>query len=89
MTIHAVEGGADRQQRPTDNTARCAFDPLEGLPPVIDLMHAAFLLGVGRTTAYKLVRRGEWPTPLIRVGRSIKVPSAPLRELLTRAPYAP
>jgi hypothetical protein len=40
------------------------------------------LLGLGRTTAYKLVRRGEWPTPILRIGRQIKIPTAPLRELL-------
>jgi predicted DNA-binding transcriptional regulator AlpA len=58
-------------------------DPLADLPPVIDLMSAAGLLGLGRTTAYKLVRTGQWPTPVIRIGRLIKVPTAPLRDLLT------
>jgi excisionase family DNA binding protein len=60
-------------------------DRLADLPPVIDLVEAAALLGVGRTTAYKLVRRGEWPTPVLRIGRLIKVPTAPLRELLSRS----
>ena len=58
-------------------------DPLADLPPVIDLMSAAGLLGLGRSTAYKLVRTGQWPTPVIRIGRLIKVPTAPLRDLLT------
>jgi hypothetical protein len=61
-------------------------DPLADLPPVIDLVSAAGLLGLGRTTAYKLVRTGEWPTPIIRIGRLIKVPTAPLRDLLTGSP---
>jgi len=52
------------------------------LPAVIDLAIAARLLGVGRTVAYELVRTGRWPTPVIRVGRLIRVPSAPLLELL-------
>jgi excisionase family DNA binding protein len=56
--------------------------PLSALPPTLDLLEAARLLGVGRTTAYKLVRTGSWPTPLIRMGRLIRVPTAPLRELL-------
>ena len=59
-----------------------ATDPLASLPPVIDLIKAAELLGLGRTTAYKLLRRGEWPTPIIRIGRLIKIPTAPLRDLL-------
>jgi excisionase family DNA binding protein len=45
---------------------------------VIDLREAAALLGIGRTLAYRLVREGRWPTPVIRVGRLIKVPVAPL-----------
>jgi len=52
------------------------------LPAVIDLAIAARLLGVGRTVAYELVRTGRWPTPVIRVGRLIRVPSAPLLELV-------
>lgn len=69
----------------TDARAGAAPDRLADLPPVIDLIEAAALLGVGRTTAYKLVRRGEWPTPVLRIGRLIKVPTAPLRELLNRS----
>jgi hypothetical protein len=40
------------------------------------------MLGIGRTLAYELVRTGEWPTPVVRVGRLIKIPSGPLIELL-------
>jgi excisionase family DNA binding protein len=49
---------------------------------VVDLPVAAQMLGIGRTFAYQLVREGRWPTPVIRVGRLIKVPVAPLREYL-------
>ncbi len=51
-------------------------------PAVVDLVTAARMLGIGRTVAYQLVRRGEWPTPVLRLGHQIKVPSAPLLELL-------
>jgi predicted DNA-binding transcriptional regulator AlpA len=54
----------------------------EQLPPVLDLPTAARLLGVGRTAAYQLVREDQWPTPVIRVGKLIRVPTAPLLELL-------
>ncbi len=57
-------------------------DPLDASPPSLDVMAAAALLGIGRTCAYGLVRRGEWPTPVIRVGRCIRIPTAPLVELL-------
>jgi excisionase family DNA binding protein len=52
------------------------------LPAVLDLPAAARLLGIGRTTAYELVRNGEWPTPIIRLGKQIKVPTRPLLDLL-------
>jgi excisionase family DNA binding protein len=55
---------------------------LDSLPPTIDLLTAARLLGIGRTMAYELVRDGRWPTPIIHAGRKIRVPSAPLRALL-------
>ena len=51
------------------------------LPPFIDLMTAANLLGIGRTLAYALVRAGRWPTPIVRVGHLIRVPSAALLTL--------
>jgi hypothetical protein len=51
---------------------------VEDLPPTIDLLTAAVLLGVRRTAAYRLVREGRWPTPVLRAGRLIRVPTAPL-----------
>ena len=53
-----------------------------GSAAVIDLPEAARLLGVGRTLAYQLVREGRWPTPVVRVGRLIKIPRQPLLEYL-------
>ena len=55
------------------------------LPVVVDLPTAARLLGIGRTSAYELVRTGRWPTPVIRAGRLIRVPTAPLLVLLCLA----
>jgi len=51
---------------------------LSRLPPTIDLVSAASIIGIGRTVAYELVREGRWPTPVIHVGRKIRVPTAPL-----------
>lgn len=39
---------------------------------------AADVLGICKDTAYELLRKGEFPVPVIRVGRSIKVPRKPL-----------
>jgi len=57
-------------------------DELRALPAVVDLRTAAAALDIGRTVAYELVRTGQWPTPILRLGCRIKVPTAPLLELL-------
>jgi predicted DNA-binding transcriptional regulator AlpA len=57
-------------------------DQLQLLPPVLDVPTAAAVLGIGRTAAYELVRCGRWPTPVLRLGKLIRVPTAPLLELV-------
>jgi excisionase family DNA binding protein len=59
-----------------------ASDRYNTLPLVLDLLQAAALLGLGRTTAYRLVHDNEWPTPVFRLGRLIKIPTQPLLDLL-------
>ncbi len=55
---------------------------LAALPAVIDVCTAAAVLHVGRTAAYELIRTGRWPTPIVRVGHHIRIPTAPLLTLL-------
>jgi predicted DNA-binding transcriptional regulator AlpA len=55
---------------------------VRSLPPVVDVPTAAAVLGIGRTAAYELIRCGKWPTPVLRLGKLIRVPSAPLLELV-------
>jgi predicted DNA-binding transcriptional regulator AlpA len=57
-------------------------DEAHELPTVVDLPTAGRMLGIGRSAAYELVRTGQWPTPVLRLGRLIRVPTAPLLELL-------
>lgn len=57
-------------------------DDLRRLPVVVDLVTAATVLGIGRTTAYEMVRTGRWPTQVLRLGVRIKIPSAALLELI-------
>lgn len=52
------------------------------LAPMLTVPQAARVLGIGRTLAYELVRSDAWPTPVIRAGKLIKIPAAPLLELL-------
>jgi hypothetical protein len=61
---------------------RLSLEDLATLPPTVDPMTAAQTLGIGRTAAYALVRAGRWPTPVVRAGRLIRVPAAPLLDLL-------
>ena len=55
---------------------------LRELGVTTDLMTAAGMLGIGRTTAYKLARAGTFPVPAVRIGRSYRIAVAPLIELL-------
>jgi excisionase family DNA binding protein len=64
-------------------------DDLRQLPVVVDLVTAAAVLGVGRTAAYEMVRSGSWPTPVLRLGNRIRVPTAALRELLGMSTETP
>lgn len=63
-------------------------EELNALPPVLDVPTAAEVLDIGRTLAYELIRRGQWPTPVLHVGRLIKIPTAPLLRLLEHADQA-
>jgi hypothetical protein len=57
-------------------------DDLRALPPVLDVPTAGRLLGLGRSAAYDLVLAGMWPTPVLRLGRRLRIPTAPLLALL-------
>ena len=55
----------------------------------VDLMTAARALGLGRTKAYELARRDEFPCRVIRIGETYRVPTPGLLELLGVAPEEP
>lgn len=57
-------------------------EQLRRLPTVIDVPTAATILGVGRTAAYELIRTNRWPTPVVHVGKLIRIPTAPLLRLV-------
>ena len=73
---------AARDARVLELAPRVSDSSDGALPPVLDLLQAATMLGVGRTTAYRLVAEQRWPTPVLRLGRVIKIPTQPLLELL-------
>ncbi|WP_079431734.1 MULTISPECIES: hypothetical protein [Streptomyces] len=52
------------------------------LPAITDLVTAGKALGIGRTRAFELARRSEFPVPVLRIGSTWRVPTAPLLALL-------
>jgi len=58
------------------------LDAVRALGATTDLVTAASILGMGRTKAHELARAGDFPVPVIRHGRSYRVPVAPLLRLL-------
>src|SRR5262249_41361884 len=48
----------------------------------VDLLTAARALGLGRTKAYELARRGEFPCLVIRIGETYRIPTPGLLKLL-------
>lgn len=52
------------------------------LPAAVDLVTAGLALGISRTTAYDLAKRGEFPVPLLRLGKQYRARRVDLLELL-------
>ena len=57
-------------------------DEIRRLPPALTVIQAARLLRIGRSSAYQAVKAGTWPTRIVRVGRSIRIPAAEVLALL-------
>jgi predicted DNA-binding transcriptional regulator AlpA len=57
-------------------------DELLALPVTIDLVAAGRALGLGRTLAYDLAKRGEFPVRLLRLGIKYRVARADLLRYL-------
>ena len=61
-------------------------DELLALPTTVSVETAARAIGLGRTRAYQLARRGQFPCKVIRIGTSYRVVTADLRRLLGLEP---
>lgn len=48
----------------------------------VSLAEAATILGVHRSTAWELWKRGEFPVPVLKLGSRLRVPKAHLERLL-------
>ena len=69
----AVSGSAGRAW--TEQAVR-------GLGLTTDVETAAEILGIGRTKAYEMVREGNFPVPILRIGRRVLVPTPSILTLL-------
>lgn len=58
------------------------LDDLADLPPAVGLQTAAAALGLGRTKAYALAQRDEFPCRILKIGNSYRVPTADLLRYL-------
>ena len=52
------------------------LDEVGALPVVLDAVTAGRMLGLGRTSAYRLLRQGAFPVPAHRAGKVWVVPTA-------------
>jgi excisionase family DNA binding protein len=69
----------DQDEMPPQGLTRAE---LLALPVVVDVTTAARALGLGRSTAYELARRDEFPCRVLRVGSSYRIPTASLLRVL-------
>ena len=74
-----------QQDETTPSTHPTVVAPL---PPTVSVKTAANLLGVSRTAAYRAAKarlngdESQWPTPVIKVGRSVRIPTMALIDAL-------
>lgn len=54
--------------------------PDPAIEPFWDVEQAARFLGIGKSLAYDLISRDEFPVPVLRFGTRIKVPTKALVE---------
>jgi excisionase family DNA binding protein len=61
---------------------------VRNLPPMVDVPTAAAVLGISRSYAFELARRGDLPVKCIKVGSRYRVPRSALVALLDTEPSA-
>lgn len=63
-----------------------SHDDIRVGPPTLDVATAGRLLGISRSYAFELAKRGEFPCRLLKVGTRWRVPRSALLELLEGSP---
>ena len=57
-------------------------EAIRALGATTDVQTAGAILGIGRTKAYEMVREGNFPVPVLRIGRRIMVSTPSILTLL-------
>jgi len=70
---------------------RPAWTPgqIRGLGAATDLKTAAAIFGFSRNAAYEMIRKGQFPVPVIRIGTKYRVPVRAILDVLCLAEDAP
>lgn len=55
-----------------------SLEELRAQPAVVDVPTAGRAYALGERTSYELARRGEFPVPVLRLGRQLRVRTADL-----------
>jgi hypothetical protein len=76
--MHAVEV----RTRSSNRERVWTIEAIRALGATTDVRTAGAILGIGRTKAYEMVREGNFPVPVLRLGRRILVPTLPILTLL-------
>jgi hypothetical protein len=58
------------------------IEAIRALGATTDVQTAGAILRIGRTKAYKMVREGSFPVPVLRIGRRILVTTPTILTLL-------
>jgi Helix-turn-helix domain len=84
QTRNVTGRGVSTMPTPQDDDHRDGLTLAEllALPATVDVTTAARALGLGRSTAYDLARRDEFPCRVLRVGCSYRIPTADLLRVL-------
>lgn len=71
-------------------TARTpTVDEIRSWPVTVDVQTAGRAFGIGRDQAYRLAREGQFPVPVLRLGRYLRVTRAAVLDALGIKDAAP
>ena len=66
-----------------------SYPTLKSPKPLLSVEEAALLLGETRSTLYRSIKAGDFPLPIFRIGRRIRIPRRSVERLLAGLPLTP